>query len=397
MNSKQVFFAAIMAFTELSSAHMIMKTPFPYGPDSLNNSPLAANGADYPCKQRPGVYGAAKQNNVMPVGQSQTLSFTGSAVHGGGSCQVSLTTDKAPSAQSKFKVIHSIIGGCPSNATDGNLPENQNGNSANTYTFAMPNDVPNGDYSLAWTWFNKIGNREMYMNCAPVTVSGSQGTTDTFGKLPDMFIANVGAPTSTVKDSTNVVFPNPGDSVETDSTQGNTPADCPPTSNGCTVPPSGAQQAAGAGAGGAQGAPAAPAAGAPAAGGGGSSSAAAPAPAPSASSAGAQGPAATPASGGSAPQGASTPAASPVAGGSGAVSSPAAGGAGGVPCSTPGAVVCLPNQQWGLCDITNTVVPQPLAQGTTCSNGQITKRSELRYSAPLLRPRHAHDGKHRHA
>lgn len=97
----------------------------------------------------------------MAIGAPQKLSFTGSAVHGGGSCQISLTTDKQPTASSQWMVIHSIIGGCPTNTTQGNLPEDPNGSSANTYEFSIPNGIVPGDYVLAWTWLNKIGNREV--------------------------------------------------------------------------------------------------------------------------------------------------------------------------------------------------------------------------------------------
>ncbi|KAL9060896.1 MAG: hypothetical protein Q9162_000340 [Coniocarpon cinnabarinum] len=335
---------------------MIMVSPHPFAQDTLSNFPLDQGGSDYPCKQRPGVYGAAKGENKMPVGAPQTLSFQGSAVHGGGSCQVSLTTDKNPTKDSKFKVIHSIIGGCPSNKTAGNLPENSAGSGANTYTYSIPDTVPNGDYALAWTWFNKIGNREMYMNCAPVTVSGSKGSPDTFNKLPDMFIANVGAPTIKTTDSKNVVFPNPGDSVETDSTVGNAPPSCPPSSNGCTVPPSGGGGASAAGgssggsAGGSSGAGAPPAAAAPA---------------PQASSPGAQGPA-----GSSSSSGAQGGAASPAPASPGVAPK-----AGSVPCNNPGQVVCIGSAQFGICDMNNFAVPQPLAQGTHCQGGKIAKRS----------------------
>lgn len=60
-------------------------------------------------------------------------------------------------------VIHSIEGGCPANV-DGNLPADPNGDGASTFQFSIPDGINPGDYVLAWTWFNKIGNREMYMN-----------------------------------------------------------------------------------------------------------------------------------------------------------------------------------------------------------------------------------------
>ena len=395
MSSKLAFYAAFAALANLTSAHMKIKTPTPYNEASLTTSPVSI--ANYPCQVSNGVYTVSAQN-PMPVNAPQTLSFDGSAVHGGGSCQISLTSDKSPSASSQFKVIHSIIGGCPSNATDGNLG---GGQGSNNYTFSIPNDVPNGDYALAWTWFNKIGNREMYMNCAPVIVSGSTGSTDSFNKLPDMFIANLngGGVYTTPESGGNggeycVKFPDPGTSVEVDGPQAsNFQPPCPPQTNGCTALPSGSSNNAASGASGA---------GAPAAGA---------APSGLASSAGAQGPAATPAQGNAAPQGAASPAASPAAGddmsgssaGSagtpGAAATPAAGAAGGAPgtcptgsqqCQTPGAVVCIGTGQFGICDLNNCAVAQALASGTQCQNGVIARRDNVRYNSPLLRARHDH-------
>lgn len=60
----------------------------------------------------------------MPLGSTQQLAFIGSAVHGGGSCQVSITYDQNPTASSTFKVIHSIEGGCPAKNETGNFPAN---------------------------------------------------------------------------------------------------------------------------------------------------------------------------------------------------------------------------------------------------------------------------------
>lgn len=196
-----------------ATAHMIMKSPVPYGKDSLNNNPLAADGSDFPCKQRSEVYDVSQMNS-MPVGVPQTLSFIGSAVHGGGSCQISVTTDKQPSKSSQWKVIHAIVGGCPSNVT-GNLPDDLDGGGAAVFQFSMPKGIPNGQYSLAWTWFNKIGNREMYMNCAPVQVTGGSDANDTLDSLPDMFVANIPSTTCGTLENQDFQFPNPGLYAET--------------------------------------------------------------------------------------------------------------------------------------------------------------------------------------
>ena len=67
-------------------------------------------------------------------------SLAGSATHGGGSCQFSLSYDGG----NTWAVIHSIIGGCPLNSA---------------YTFSVPTNIPSGNALFAWTWFNKVGNR----------------------------------------------------------------------------------------------------------------------------------------------------------------------------------------------------------------------------------------------
>ena len=216
---------AVLAGLANVQGHMLLEHPIPYGKSSLNNGPLAADGSDYPCKQRPGVYDTQGANNVMSLGSTQPLSFTGSAVHGGGSCQVSITYDKNPTKDSVFKVIHSIVGGCPAKGVDGNLPSDPNGHGASGYSFKIPEDLPTGEATIAWTWFNKVGNREMYMNCAPVTITGAGGAStatkkarrdqSALAKLPDMFKANIGNGCTTA-DSKNLDFPAPGGSVEKD-------------------------------------------------------------------------------------------------------------------------------------------------------------------------------------
>lgn len=58
------------------------------------------------------------------------------------------------------------------------------------------------------TWFNKIGNREMYMNCAPVTITngGSGLGTD----YPRTFVAQIGTNECTIPEGIAVEFPYPG-------------------------------------------------------------------------------------------------------------------------------------------------------------------------------------------
>lgn len=211
--SKATLAALALSLFSSANAHMVMDSPTPFGASSLNNSPLDNSGSDFPCKQRPGVYDITKMNDIK-VGVPQKLSFTGGATHGGGSCQVSVTLDKNPNKNSQWKVVHSIIGGCPANV-GGNLSGDSQDQGSSEFEFSLPQGMPNGEYTLAWTWFNKIGNREMYMNCAPITVSGGSDDNTVFSSLPDMFVANLPRESCRVPDSKNFVFPNPGQSVQT--------------------------------------------------------------------------------------------------------------------------------------------------------------------------------------
>lgn len=198
----------VLGLVASASAHVKMNTPNVW---TVDNGPLFDTGENFPCK---GVaYDTSVERNVLKKGQSQPMKFTGSAVHGGGSCQVSLTTDLEPTKDSVWKVIKSIEGGCPAQGVDGNYPENAELAIPFDYDFEIPEDVPAGKYTLAWTWFNKIGNREMYMNCAPAEAVGDGGDEASFNALPDMFVANVDNGCST-EEGYDLEFPNPGKVVE---------------------------------------------------------------------------------------------------------------------------------------------------------------------------------------
>ncbi|TAQ88654.1 hypothetical protein B7494_g3003 [Chlorociboria aeruginascens] len=220
--------AAGLIGSSLINAHMIMNTPAPYGkPD---NSPLSASGSDFPCK---GIPWSGGTPTTMAIGSTQPLEFTGVAVHGGGSCQVSISYDTVNSKAAVFKVIHSIEGGCPSRDATGNLPgDNAAAPDPDTYSFTIPAALPTGSATLAWTWFNRVGNREMYMNCAPITITAaaSKRSDDdellarngtqlmvrdqaAYNALPNMFVANIGNGCTTTENN-NIGFPDAGDSVE---------------------------------------------------------------------------------------------------------------------------------------------------------------------------------------
>jgi len=116
-------------------------------------SPLNADGSNYPCRgyqnDRP-----IRTTATYTAGQSYTMGVTDTTTHGGGSCQLSLSYDNGAT----FRVIKSITGGCPL---------------IMSYNFTIPAYAPSGNALFAWTWFNEIWNREMYMNCAQVEIQGS--------------------------------------------------------------------------------------------------------------------------------------------------------------------------------------------------------------------------------
>lgn len=225
LSSVAALAAALSLFSTSVAAHMMMAQPVPYGKSTLDNSPLLADGSDFPCKQRPGVYDLEGASNVLAIGETQTLSFIGSAVHGGGSCQVSLTTDLQPTKNSTWMVIHSIEGNCPSNVT-GNLPDNADGTGAAVFQYTIPEGIKPGEYTIAWSWVNKIGNREFYMNCGPATVTGAKKkryapaskspVKRAQTSFPPMFVANLAGVSDgcTTTEGVDIKYPDPGPSVQ---------------------------------------------------------------------------------------------------------------------------------------------------------------------------------------
>ncbi|KAL1649209.1 hypothetical protein SLS58_001783 [Diplodia intermedia] len=124
------------------------------------------------------------------------------AVHGGGTCQLSISLDVPPKKDSTFKVIKTIEGGCPGLDSK---PEN--------FTYQIPQSIPSGKAVFAWTWFPvSSGTPEMYMNCAPIKVTGGAQDTTDFVQLPDILVANYSPVNCTRNGTENQVMKvfNPG-------------------------------------------------------------------------------------------------------------------------------------------------------------------------------------------
>ncbi|KAF4976799.1 hypothetical protein FZEAL_6580 [Fusarium zealandicum] len=209
-----------------ASAHVIMVEPHPFNLDTeplYQTWPLSAD-LPFPCQGRTQH---AEQVTKVTAGSAQTVKLWGSAVHGGGSCQFSVAYGDSPSEDPEdWHTIYSIIGGCPAEAA-GNVPttgtdphgrENgpQCGNDADKectrqFDIPIPKDMKNGPAVFAWTWFNKIGNREMYMVCAPIEVVGGTDDSSFVDALPPIFRANIPGECTTGTSGSVINFPEPGD------------------------------------------------------------------------------------------------------------------------------------------------------------------------------------------
>ncbi|EGP85453.1 uncharacterized protein MYCGRDRAFT_46444, partial [Zymoseptoria tritici IPO323] len=172
---------------------MFINSPEPI-PGTFPKDPLEPSGSNFPCH---GVELPTTGGQSFAAGSKQMLSFelaegANTAVHGGGSCQLSLTYETDPGNLEKAIA-------CKPGATD----------CVNDFPFTIPKGVKDGHAILAWTWYNTVGNRELYMNCVNAQITGGDGSE--MKDFPAMFVANLAAiDTCPTTESINVQFPNPG-------------------------------------------------------------------------------------------------------------------------------------------------------------------------------------------
>ena len=218
----------------------------------------------------------------------------------------------------------------------------------------LPRDLPNGNATFAWTWFNKIGNREVYMNCAPVSISGGTGDEKAFAALPPLFLANVEGECTTGLGVLNI--PNPGKygrvlEPPAPGSDGNCPkAAGVPVFEGDSGSGSGSAVVV-------------------------SSTAPVSAPVASAPSASTAFPASAGSSGfvtlTTSAGGAVTPTATAPVPKVPDATNPS-GFPASQPCSLDGALICFGPTSFGLC-ANGWAIPQPVAVGTTCTDGKIQR------------------------
>ncbi|ODN90788.1 hypothetical protein L198_06105 [Cryptococcus wingfieldii CBS 7118] len=200
-------FSSLLAASS-ALAHIQMSWPYPLHsslnpatPEALKDysmtSPLVTDGT-YPCKGFITTADDMGSNAEWSAGSTINYTLVGTATHGGGSCQLSMSYDNGDT----WSVIFSHIGGCPMEEA------------SMTTDVTIPSDAPSGQALFAWGWFNLQGNREMYHNCAPVTITnGGSGLTNT-DDYPTPFVANADVNDCVTIENTAVVFPNPGKTVK---------------------------------------------------------------------------------------------------------------------------------------------------------------------------------------
>jgi hypothetical protein len=158
--------AAVSALLpQLVSTHITMEEPKQwFVPERIGptvelsdgpQSPLQADGSNYPCH---GVAPEAPVATYLP-GSIQRLKLQGSAVHGGGSGQMSITYDVKPNKNSKFRVMTSFMGDHPIKAA-GNLGIDDRDpfekgaalplDPLNPLSFRVPDGLPKGTAVVAW-------------------------------------------------------------------------------------------------------------------------------------------------------------------------------------------------------------------------------------------------------
>ncbi|KAJ9051193.1 hypothetical protein DSO57_1001195 [Entomophthora muscae] len=162
-------------FFGLASCHMDMVSPAPRRSPHNNaytgalvdydmTSPLGAQ-FPYPCRG----YGAGPVVGTYEAGSTIPVTMGGGANHNGGHCQWSLSYDDV-----NFASIKTVMGTCMLDTLN--------------YQVTIPHDAPNGKATLAWSWINRTGNREYYMNCADIDIKGRPD-----GKIvgPRMLVADL--------------------------------------------------------------------------------------------------------------------------------------------------------------------------------------------------------------
>ena len=212
-------FIALATFVASAAAHLIMADPPQWVVPGESQAPLDPTGSDFPCQNG---HADPTPSRTYTAGGKATLQLEGTAVHGGGSGQMLITYDFPPTSKSVWRVMQSFSGDHPIRALAGNM-NNVDPSIAPSATYMLPPlqwnvpaGLPSGKAVVAWSWFNRIGNREMYMKCSTVKIQGTQSSASNLNEdagvlaLPTLFRANSGNGCAVPEGVNFIQFKNPG-------------------------------------------------------------------------------------------------------------------------------------------------------------------------------------------
>ncbi|KAF8928261.1 hypothetical protein EDD21DRAFT_383625 [Dissophora ornata] len=104
------------------------------------------------------------QRTVYKAGETINTAYSVGASHGGGHCQWALSYDGGKT----WVVLKTLIRDCLKGVVFGQ---------AYSVPVQIPANAPSGNATFQWIWNNAMGNREMYSNCADITIKGANGGT----------------------------------------------------------------------------------------------------------------------------------------------------------------------------------------------------------------------------
>jgi hypothetical protein len=172
----QLLCAILLTSLPTSLAHIQVSNPPPRG---SQYNPLWTGPIDYdimapsgpskpfPCQGKP----SGDVVRTIAAGTSLSVNFLVGANHDGGHCQFAFSYDEGTT----WVVVHTITRSC--------FQQNQ-GN----YVVPIPSSMPPCEKCIfAWTWINAMGNREFYMNCVDVKITGNGNAI----AGPRLFVANL--------------------------------------------------------------------------------------------------------------------------------------------------------------------------------------------------------------
>ncbi|KAG0049899.1 hypothetical protein BGZ83_005274, partial [Gryganskiella cystojenkinii] len=171
-------------------AHVGLKFPCARGsPLAGCPKPSAGQTIDYDLNSPIGTHDSKNSpicKNIVPsqtrtkikAGASISTQYNVGASHGGGHCQWALSYDGGKT----WVVLKTVLRSCLKGISQGGQY---------SVSVPIPKTAPNGNAVFMWLWNNAQGNRELYSNCADITIENGANGGSLSGLVP--LIANYGS------------------------------------------------------------------------------------------------------------------------------------------------------------------------------------------------------------